>query len=123
MRVNVAASTGKSSMHTQHVKFSTYVLGGDGVGGVIAVGVIFEEGEVSGLEEEDDDRWSVLEVVGVVVFFLSSPSLPLVSFSVILLDCIDSNLEGLSLVLVRSNCFNRIVGSEDGFWGTMFHPS
>ena len=30
MRVNVVASTGKSSMHTQHVRFSTYVLGGDG---------------------------------------------------------------------------------------------
>ena len=37
MRVNVVASTGKSSMHTQHVKFSTYVLGGGGVGGVADV--------------------------------------------------------------------------------------
>ena len=55
-------------MHTQHVKFSTYVLGGDGVGGVVAVGLVFEEGEVSGLVEEDDDRSSVLEVVVVVVF-------------------------------------------------------
>ena len=77
-------------MHTQHVKFSTYVLGGDGVGGVVAVGLVFEEGEVSGLVEEDDDRSSVVEVVVVVVFFLPSPSLPLVSFSVVLLDCIDS---------------------------------
>ena len=90
MRANVLQSTCKSSMHTQHVKFSTYVLGGDGVGGVIAVGVIFEEGEVSGLVEEDDDRASVLEVVVVVVFLLPPPSLPLVSFSVALLDCIDS---------------------------------
>ena len=123
MRTNVLLSTCKSSMHMQHVKFSTYVLGGDGVGGGVAVGVVFEEGQVSGLVEEDDDRSSVLEVVVVALFFLPSPSLPLVSFSVVLLDCIDSNLEGLSLVLVRSNCFNRIVGSEDGFWGTMFHPS
>ena len=35
-------------MHTQHVKFSAYVAGGGGVGGVVAV----EEGEVSGLEDE-----------------------------------------------------------------------
>ena len=76
-------------MHTQHVKFSAYVLGGDGVGGVVAVVLVFEEGEVSGSVEEDDDRSSVVEVVGVVVFFLPSPSLPLVSFLVVLLDCID----------------------------------
>ena len=77
-------------MHTQHVKFSTYVAWGGGVGGVVAVVLVFGEGEVSGLVEEDDDRSSVLEVVVVVVFFLPSPSLPLVSFSVVLLDCIDS---------------------------------
>ena len=77
-------------MHTQHVRFSTYVLGGDGVGGVVAVGVIFEEGEVSGLVEEDDDRSSVVEVVVVVVFLLPLPSLPMVSFLVVVLDCIDS---------------------------------
>ena len=77
-------------MHTQHVKFSAYVAWGSGVGGVVAVGVVFEEGEVSGLVEEDDDRSSVLEVVVVVVFFLPLPSLPLVSFLVVLLDCIDS---------------------------------
>ena len=77
-------------MHTQHVKFSAYVVWGSGVGGVVAVGVVFEEGELSGLVEEDDDRSSVLEVVVVVVFFLSSPSLPLVSLLVALLDCIDS---------------------------------
>ena len=81
-------------MHTQHVKFSTYVAWGSGVGGVVAVGVVFEEGEVSGLVEEDDDRSSVVEVVVVVVFFLPSPSLLLVSFSVVLLDCIVSILEG-----------------------------
>ena len=51
----MAKSTGKSSMHTQHVKFSTYVLVGGGVGGVVAVVLVFEEGEVSGLVEEDDD--------------------------------------------------------------------
>ena len=38
----------------------------------VAVGVVFEEGEVSGLVEEDDDR-SVLEVVVVAVTFLPSP--------------------------------------------------
>jgi len=60
------------------------------VGGVVAVGVVFEEGEVAGLEEEDDDdNRSVLEeVVVVVVFFLPSPSLLLVSFLVVFLDCI-----------------------------------
>ena len=46
-------------MHTQHVKFCAYV--------------VFEEGELSGLVEDDDDR-SVLEVVFVVVSFLPSPS-------------------------------------------------
>ena len=75
-------------MHAQHVKFSTYVAWGGGVGGVVAVGVFFEEGEVFGLVEEDDDRSLVVEVVEVVVFFLPSPSLPLVSFLVVLLDCI-----------------------------------
>jgi hypothetical protein len=78
-------------MHTQHVKPSAYV-GGVGVGGLVAVGVVFEEGEVIGLEE-DDDR-SVVEVVFVVVLFLPSPSLLLVSFLVVLLDCIDTT-EGL----------------------------
>ena len=90
MRLNVSLSTCKSSMHTQHIKFSTYVAWGSGVGGVAAVGVVFEEGEVSGLVEEDDDRSSVLEVVVVVVFFLPLPSLPMVSFWVVSLDCIDS---------------------------------
>ena len=42
------------------------------MGGVVAVGLVFEEGEVSGLEE-DDDRSSVLEVVVVAVTFLPSP--------------------------------------------------
>ena len=89
MRENVPASTGKSSIHTQHVKFSTYVAWGRDVGGVVAVGVFFEEGEMSGLVDDDDDRSSVLEVVVVVEFFLPSPSsLLLVSFLVVLLDCI-----------------------------------
>ena len=78
-------------MHTQHVKFSTYVAWGSGVGGVEAVGVVFEEGEMSGLVEDDDVDGLVLEeVVVVVVFFLPSPSLLLVAFLVVLLDCIDS---------------------------------
>ena len=61
-------------MHTQHVKSSAYVAWGGGVGGVVAVVLVFEEGEVSGLVEEDDDR-SVFEFeVGVVVVpFLPSP--------------------------------------------------
>ena len=79
-------------MHTQHVKFSAYVAGGCGVGGVVAVGVVFEEGEMSGLVE-DDDRSSVLEVVVVVVFFLPSPSLLLVAC---LVDFIDTIVTGCS---------------------------
>ena len=35
MRTNVVSPIGKSSMHTQHVKFSTYVLGGGGEDGVV----------------------------------------------------------------------------------------
>ena len=82
-------------MHTQHVKFSTYVAWGAGMGGVVAVGVVFEEGEVSGMEEVDEDvDGSVLEMVVVVVCCLPSPSLLLVSFSVGLLDCIGTT-EGL----------------------------
>ena len=75
-------------MHTQQIKFSAYFAWGVGMGGVVAVVLVFEEGKLSGLEE-DDDRSSVLEVVVVVVFFLPSPSLLLVSFLVVLLDCID----------------------------------
>jgi len=74
-------------MHTQHVKFSAYVAWG-GVVGVVAVGVVFEEGEAVGLD--DDVAGSVLEVVVVVVFFLPSPSSLLVSFLVVLLDFIDT---------------------------------
>ena len=82
-------------MHTQHVKFSTYVAWGSGVGGVVAVVLVFEEGKVSGMEKADDDvDGSVLEVVVVVVLGLPSPSLLLVSFSVVLLDCIGTT-EGL----------------------------
>jgi len=55
-------------MHTQHVKFSRYVAWAGGMGGVVAVGVVFEEGEVSRMEEADDDvDGMVLEVVVVVV--------------------------------------------------------
>jgi len=74
-------------MHTQHVKFSVYVAWGSGVGGVEAVGVVFEEGEAAGLD--DDVAGSVLEVV-VVVVFLPSPSLVSLFFSVVLLGCIDT---------------------------------
>ena len=67
MRLNVLQSTCKSSIHTQHVRFSAYVAWGSGVGGAVAVGVGFEEGEEVGL---DEDRSLVLEVVEAVVFFL-----------------------------------------------------
>jgi len=80
-------------MHTQHVKFSPYVAWSSGVVRAVAVGVDFEEGEV-GLD--DDVAGTVLEVVVVVVFFLPSPSLLLVSFLVVLLECIDT-AEGLSV--------------------------
>ena len=69
-------------MHTQHVKFCEYV--------------VFLEGEEAGVVEDDDpddDGWLVFAVV---VSFLPSPSLPLVSVSVVLLDCIGTT-EGLSL--------------------------
>jgi hypothetical protein len=75
-------------MHTQHVKFSAYVAWGSGVGGVVAVGVVFEEGEV-GLD--DDVAGTVLEVVVVVVVFL--PPSP-IFLSVVLLD-IYTELNGL----------------------------
>ena len=114
-------------MHTQHVKFCGCVAWGSGVGGVAAVGVVFEEGEVSGLVKEDDDRLSVVEVVVVVVVFLPSPSLLLVSLLVVLLDCIDS-IWGVGLVvLLRSvpAMFLRIrMVSRRRFWGDkVFHPS
>ena len=84
-------------MHTQHVKFSTYVAWGGGVVRVVAVVVVFEEGEVFGMEEVVDDvDGSVLEVVVVVVCGFPSPSLPLVSFLVVLLDCIGTT-EGLTV--------------------------
>ena len=81
-------------MHTQQVKSSTYVAWGSGVGGVVAVGVVFEEGEV-GL---DDDVAAVLEAVVVVVSFFPSPSLLLVFLLVVLLDIFD----GFGLVVLCS---------------------
>jgi len=92
-------------MHTQHVKFSAYV-GGGGVGKVVAVVLVFEEGEVFGLVEEDDDRSSVVEVVVVVVFFVPSPSLLLVSFLVVLFDSIGTVVEVLSLF-----CCKNVLGT------------
>jgi hypothetical protein len=74
-------------MHTQHVKFSAYVAWGRGVGVVVAVVLVFEEGEVPGLVE-DDDRSLVLEVVVVVDFFLPSPSSLVLSFLLVFLDSI-----------------------------------
>ena len=78
-------------MHTQHVKSCAYVAGGAGVARAVAVVLVFEEGEVAGLVEEDDDR-SVFEVVVVVVSFLPSPS-----FFLLLLGFI-KNLDGLVVV-------------------------
>jgi hypothetical protein len=61
------------------------------------VGVVFEEGEV-GLDDDDEDvAGAVLEVVGVVVYLLPSPSLVLVFFLVVLLDCIGTT-EGLDCI-------------------------
>ena len=55
------------------------------MGGVVAVGMVFEEGEGAGLDE--DVAESVLEVVVVVVSFLPLASLRLVFFLVVLFDC------------------------------------
>jgi len=78
-------------MHTQHVKFCAYVAWGGGMGGVVAVGLVFEEGKVSGMEESDDDVdgrvLEVVVVVVVVVFGLPSPPFFLV-LVVVLLDFI-----------------------------------
>jgi hypothetical protein len=85
-------------MHTQHVKFSAYVAWGSGVGGVVAVGVVFEEGEVAGMVDDDDDRSSVVEevvVVVVVVFFLPPSSFLLFVLLQLLLDFIVTNGRGL----------------------------
>ena len=90
-------------MHTQHVKFSAYVAWGSGVGVAVAVGVVFEEGEVSGLLE-DDDR-SVLEVVVVVVvvvFFLPPSSFVLLLLLQLLLDFIATVGRGLVMFLAFS---------------------
>ena len=40
-------------MHTQHVKFSAYVAWGSGMGGMV-VCVVFEGGEVSGLDDDPE---------------------------------------------------------------------
>ena len=59
--------------------------------------LVFEEGKLSGLEE-DDDRSSVLEVVVVEVSFLPSPSLLLVSF----LACSCGGIDEVFVVVVAS---------------------
>ena len=80
-------------MHTQHVKFSAYALGGDDVGGLVPVGVVFEEGEVFGMEEADDDvNGSVLDDVVVVVFGWPSASF-FILLLVLLLDFIWHRLD------------------------------
>ena len=79
-------------MHTQHVKFSTYVAWSSGVGGVVSVGVVFEEGEISemGTADDDDVDGAMFEPVAVVVCFLPSP-LFFVLLLVLLLDFIGTN--------------------------------
>ena len=59
------------------------------------MGVVFEEGEMGEMKADDDDDWSVFEVVVVVVSVLPSPSLLLTSLLVVLLDCIGTT-EGLT---------------------------
>ena len=73
-------------MHTQHVKFSKYVAWGGGVG---AVAVVFEEGEISetGKTEDDDVDGSMFEPVAVVVCFFPSPHF-FILLLVLLLDFI-----------------------------------
>ena len=68
------------------------------MGGVVAVGVVFEEGELSGLEEPDDavdgSVFEVVAVVVVVVFWLPPSSFFLLLLLVLLLDFIVT-IEGL----------------------------
>ena len=86
------------------------------MGRAVAVVLVFEEGEVSGLVEDDDDR-SVLEVVVVVVSFLPSPSLLVVSFlAVVLLDCIGT-VEGLIVFGARVLEFFVVASGADNLVG------
>ena len=62
---------------------------------MVALEVVFEEGEMGEMAADDDDDRSVFEVVVVVVSVLPSPSLLLVSLLVVLLDCIGTT-EGLT---------------------------
>ena len=89
-------------MHTQHVRFSAYVLGGNGVGGVVAVGLVFEEGEISemGTADGEDVDGSMFEPVAVVVCFLPSP-LFFVLLLVLLLDFIGTFYRENYVVLGR----------------------
>ena len=91
-------------MHTQHVKFSMYVAWGGGVGGVVAVGVVFEEGELSGLEEPDDvvdgSVFEVVAVVVVVVFWLPPSSFFLLLLLLLLLDFIVTICHNFGVVFI-----------------------
>jgi hypothetical protein len=92
-------------MHTQHVKFSTYVAWGGGVVRVVAVGVVFEEGEdemAAGLEDEDIVDGSMFEPVVVVACFLPSP-LFFVLLLVLLLDFIGTIYRGFYVVTGRDH--------------------
>ena len=90
-------------MHTQHVKFCAYVAWGSGVGGVVAVGVVFEEGEVLGMEEADDDvDGMVLEVVVVVVVVVFGlPSPPFFLLLVVLLGFIGAIIYWLQQLFIN----------------------
>ena len=75
------------------------------MGRVVAVGVVFEEGEMSGSLEDDDDDRSVLEVVVVVVvvvLFLPPSSFFLLLLLQLLLDFIVTIGKGLFMFLTFS---------------------
>ena len=58
------------------------------MGGVVAVGVVFEEGKVSGMEDDDVDGLVLEVVVVVVVVVFGLPSPPFFLLLVVLLGFI-----------------------------------
>ena len=80
------------------------------MGGVVSVGVVFEEGEISemGTADDDDVDGSMFEPVAVVVCFLPSP-LFFVLLLVLLLDFIGTNYRenyvASSVLLVQDKSF------------------
>ena len=80
------------------------------MGEVVAVGVVFEEGEISemGTADDDDVDGAMFEPVAVVVFFLPSPHF-FVLLLVLLLDFIGTNYRenyvASSVLLVQDKSF------------------